>query len=125
MTPIYSKGAFAAMIVFDLTNKDTLQEISDWLHYLEEVGDVAKIIIGNKADLKETRQISFDEAFDYAQSLGINYCETSALSGEGVETAYEQLLTTAFELREANSKKIQPGVVEPKFQEVDNSVSCC
>ncbi len=93
----YYLGAQAAFIVFDLTNKESLGHVEMWY---EELGDFIKkreipmIIIGNKTDLKEQREVSYKDGVEVvnrlSQGIGVktSYIETSALTGENVEDAF-------------------------------------
>ena len=94
---VYYLGAQAAFIVFDLTNKNSLESIKEWCKELEDfIGgrDIPIIIIGNKKDLKEQREVSYEDGVGVVNSLmnkpniKISYIETSALTGENVEDAF-------------------------------------
>jgi small GTP-binding protein len=93
----YYLGAQAAFIVFDLTKKESFDNIMKWYDELEKFIDQRKIpliIIGNKTDLRDQRQISYQNGVDLVSELSKNvnlkasYIETSALSGENVEDAF-------------------------------------
>ncbi|MFX1380218.1 MAG: GTP-binding protein [Promethearchaeota archaeon] len=92
----YYKGAQAAFIVFDLTNKDSFYNIMNWFNELNEFKEheISVVIVGNKRDLKEEREIDREEAETLAEMLSekydkkISYIETSALSGENIEEAF-------------------------------------
>ncbi|MFQ6123279.1 MAG: GTP-binding protein [Candidatus Heimdallarchaeota archaeon] len=74
----YYEGADAAMLIFDLTTLDSFYAIHRWNEELmQHVGDIPKLLIGNKVDLKEARKISRDEAVDLAQRINASYFETS------------------------------------------------
>ena len=93
----YYLGAQAAFIVFDLTKKESFDNIMKWYDELEKFIDQRKIpliIIGNKTDLRDQRQITYQNGVDLVSELSKNvnlkasYIETSALSGENVEDAF-------------------------------------
>ncbi|MFW9820162.1 MAG: Rab family GTPase [Candidatus Thorarchaeota archaeon] len=92
----YYKGAQAAFIVFDLTNKDSFYNVMDWFNELNEFREheISVVIVGNKRDLKKEREIDREEAETLAEMLSekynkkISYIETSALSGENIEEAF-------------------------------------
>ncbi len=93
----YYMGAQAAFLVFDITNRGTFDNIDPWLEELNdfiENRDLSIIIIGNKTDLEQERQVTKAEGADKAallshqQSKQISYIETSALSGENIEDAF-------------------------------------
>ena len=93
----YYLGAQAAFIVFDLTNKETLENTKEWYNELESfIGgrQIPFILIGNKNDLKDQRQVTYQDGVQLVNELSkkyniqISYIETSALSGENVEDAF-------------------------------------
>ncbi len=74
----YFEGADAAMLIFDLTTLDSFYAIIRWNEELKQhVGDIPKLLIGNKVDLKDARKISRDEAENLAKRIGASYFETS------------------------------------------------
>ncbi len=93
----YYLGAQAAFIVFDLTNRESFENIKEWYGELENfIGgrDIPLIIIGNKIDLEDQRVIEYQDGVNLVSELSqkpnikISYIETSALSGENVEDAF-------------------------------------
>ncbi|MHA1650551.1 MAG: GTP-binding protein [Candidatus Helarchaeota archaeon] len=90
----YLQGTNGAMILFDLTRKETLDHVKDWLHELiNYAGKVPFIVIGNKADLADERKVSEEEGKTLAKEIGaIEYIETSAKTGEKVEDAFEKII---------------------------------
>ena len=93
----YYLGAQAAFIVFDLTNKQTFENIKEWYKELEdfiEGREIPLIIIGNKMDLVDERVVSYQDGVKLVNELTtkpnikISYIETSALTGENVEDAF-------------------------------------
>jgi len=92
---IYYNGAEAAFIVYDITNRESFEEVKDWFKELNELIDetnIPIILVGNKDDLAEQRVVSTAEGETLAKSLsenGIEYIETSALTGNNVKDAFE------------------------------------
>jgi small GTP-binding protein len=92
---IYYKGAEAAFIVYDLTNRESFEKVEDWHKEFTELTDeidIPIVIVGNKVDLSEQRITSTAEGQALAKSLsetGLSYIETSALTGSNVKDAFE------------------------------------
>jgi len=93
----YYLGAQAAFIVYDLTQRDSFDNIVNWIQELEDFinkKELPIIIVGNKRDLTAQRQINTQEGIDLADQLSksrgsnISHIETSALSGENIEDAF-------------------------------------
>ena len=86
----YFVQAVGAMIVFNLNNLSSFQDINFWLTKLKELsGDVPYILVGNKSDLE--RKIDKSLIDDEVRKLGVQYFETSAKLNENVELAFESL----------------------------------
>lgn len=88
--PMYFKGANYALLVFDLTRRRTFDSVMEWYELLKgSIGEVPLILVGNKLDLEDKRQVDRSEAISLSKSLEtITYIETSALDGRNVENAF-------------------------------------
>jgi len=95
----YYRGAHGVVIVFDLTNRESFTNLKYWIQnvakYAEE--NTMTIIVGNKCDIAEDRQVSTDEAQQFAASVGFPYFETSAKQSIGVEEAFLKIIDTLVE----------------------------
>lgn len=86
----YFVQAVGAMIVFNLNDLSSFQDINFWLTKLKELsGDVPYILVGNKSDLE--RKIDKSLIDDEVRNLGVQYFETSAKLNENVDRAFESL----------------------------------
>lgn len=88
LTPMYFTGASIALLVFDLTSHETFLELDTFRELLEDAvpGEVLKVLIGNKVDLVDDRQVGKDEIDEYAKRINAKfYFEASAKTGENVE----------------------------------------
>ncbi|KAH9617679.1 hypothetical protein KSS87_021617 [Heliosperma pusillum] len=91
VTSAYYRGAVGALIVYDISRRSTFESVSRWLEELNTHCDtaVARILVGNKCDLENIREVSVDEATSVAESEGLFFIETSALDSTNVKTAFE------------------------------------
>ncbi|KAK4166181.1 P-loop containing nucleoside triphosphate hydrolase protein [Cladorrhinum sp. PSN259] len=106
VTRSYFRGASGALLVFDLTRKSTFTHVTDWLNDLRQIAepDIVVVLVGNKADLAESapdgnnrREVTRAEAEEWARRNGVlEYVETSAKSGEGVEKAFMRVADRIF-----------------------------
>ncbi len=94
---VYYSGAQATFIVFDLTNRESFENIQSWYEELKlftPEEDIPIVIVGNKTDLTEERKVFYQEGAKLANNLSqrekikISYIETSALNGSNVEDAF-------------------------------------
>lgn len=94
MLPLYYRGCHGAILVYDVTRRDTFNKLRDWLLELKNNltnDDAIVMIIGNKID-KSGRQVSKEEGNNYAKQISALFIETSAKTSEGVAIAFEELL---------------------------------
>jgi len=88
----YYRGSKGGLFVCDLTRKDTLERVEWWLNSFREVaGDVPVILLGNKLDLKDEHEITFEDMAKFAKKFNCPYFLTSAKTGENVERAFENM----------------------------------
>ena len=80
ITASYYRGAQGIIIVYDITNKLSFNNIGQWLKDIERYAsdNVQKILVGNKSDLIEQREVSIDSAQEFAERLGVPVLESSA-----------------------------------------------
>ncbi|XP_060944934.1 ras-related protein Rab-17-like [Limanda limanda] len=84
VTPLYYRGAHAALLVYDISKRETFLRAQVWLRELEKQvipGSSVLWLVGNKGDLAEERQVSVQEGQGLASDRGLYFSETSALSG--------------------------------------------
>nr|XP_047937252.1 ras-related protein Rab-8B [Anser cygnoides] len=90
ITTAYYRGAMGIMLVYDITNEKSFDNIKNWIRNIEEhaSSDVERMILGNKCDMNEKRQVSKEKGEKLAIDYGIKFLETSAKSSINVEEAF-------------------------------------
>ncbi|KFY65715.1 hypothetical protein V497_01306, partial [Pseudogymnoascus sp. VKM F-4516 (FW-969)] len=108
VTRSYFRGASGALLVFDISRRPTFAHVQDWLADLRAIAeaDIVVVLVGNKSDLaageENKREVTVAEAEEWAQKNGVlEYVETSAKSGEGVERAFARVAERIYENIEA------------------------
>ena len=98
ITGAYYKGSKGAFVVYDITRKETFDSVDKWINDLKMSGDpkLIIIIIGNKCDLEEKREILKEQGEEKANSFGCAFLETSALSGDNIEKGFEMMINDIF-----------------------------
>ena len=135
VTKAYYKGAKGALLVYDISRKSTFENIDNWLLDLKTNGDknILIILIGNKADLLEKREVSIEEAQTKAEQYNIAFLETSAKTGDNIVKAFTELVTQVyntnistqqnnFEIEENNSDGVN---LVNKSEEKTKKKGCC
>ena len=88
--PSYYAGANGAFMVFALTNRNSFESLPRWLAELTQFLPKSPVsLVWNKHDLVENRRISREEAEEFAHKHGIQYFETSAKEGEGINQVFQ------------------------------------
>ncbi|PFX30392.1 Ras-related protein Rab-14 [Stylophora pistillata] len=90
VTRSYYRGAAGALMVYDITRRSTYNHLSSWLTDARNLTNPNTVIflIGNKSDLDAQRDVTYEEAKQFAEENGLLYCEASAKTGENVEDAF-------------------------------------
>ncbi|KAI5345869.1 hypothetical protein L3X38_013746 [Prunus dulcis] len=94
VTSAYYRGALGAMLVYDITKRQTFDHVARWVEELRAHADnsIVIMLVGNKADLGEQRDVPTEDAVEFAEDQGLFFSETSAFSGENVDTAFFSVL---------------------------------
>ncbi|KAM9410336.1 ras-related protein Rab-8B [Pholidichthys leucotaenia] len=95
ITTAYYRGAMGILLVYDITNDKSFDNIRNWIRNIEEhaSSDVEKMILGNKCDMNEQRKVSKERGEKLAIDYGVKFLETSAKSSINVEEAFFSLTT--------------------------------
>jgi len=106
ITTAYYRGAMGIMLVYDVTNEKSFENIKNWIRNIEEhaSSDVEKMILGNKCDINERRLVSKDRGEQLAIEYGIKFMETSAKASVNVEEAF---FTLAKDIKTKMEKKLE------------------
>jgi Ras-related protein Rab-1A len=90
ITSSYYRGAMGIILVYDITDSDSFNNIKRWMYNIDKYADtnVKKLLIGNKADIENRRLISFTQGNNLANDLQIDFIETSAKTGDHVSDMF-------------------------------------
>jgi len=93
LAPMYYRGAAAAIVVYDLTNRQSFVRAKSWVKELQRQGkdNVVIALAGNKLDLEENRQVESEEAKLYAEENNIFFIETSAKTNHNVSEVFRMI----------------------------------
>ncbi|RLN92169.1 hypothetical protein BBJ28_00013318 [Nothophytophthora sp. Chile5] len=104
ITSSYYRGAHGIIVVYDVTDQESFNNVKQWLHEIDRYAceNVNKLLVGNKSDLTAKRVVSTDAAKEFAESLGIEFLETSAKNAANVEKAF-MMMAAQIKKRMANA----------------------
>ena len=91
--PHYYRGVHGILLVYDVTEKDSFNNLNFWLMEIEKNANknVLKVLIGNKTDLEDKRVISYNQGKEFADMHGLKFVETSVKKNKNVREAFEIL----------------------------------
>ncbi|CAI0440141.1 unnamed protein product [Linum tenue] len=100
VTSAYYRGAVGALVVYDISRRQTFESIGRWLNELHTHSDmnVVTILVGNKSDLKEAREVTTAEGKALAEAQGLFFMETSALDSSNVTAAFETVVKEIYNI---------------------------
>uniref|UniRef100_A0A7N0SVS7 Ras-related protein RABA3 n=1 Tax=Kalanchoe fedtschenkoi TaxID=63787 RepID=A0A7N0SVS7_KALFE len=100
VTSAYYRGALGAMVVYDITKRQSFDHVARWVEELKIHADTSTVIslIGNKADLADSRAVPTEDAVEFAEEQGLFFSEASARSGEKVESSFLRLLEEIYKV---------------------------
>ena len=98
ITSAYYKGAKGAFVVYDITRKESFDSTDKWINDLYSSADrkLTIVVIGNKNDLEDQRVITKEQGQEKANKLNIAFMETSALTGDNLDKAFEMMMNEVY-----------------------------
>lgn len=100
VTSAYYRGAVGALLVYDISRRRTFDNIGRWLNELQTHSDmnVVTILVGNKSDLRDAREVTTAEGKSLAESQGLFFIETSALDSSNVAAAFQTVVKEIYSI---------------------------
>jgi small GTP-binding protein len=101
LVPVYFRNAECALVVYAIDDRSSFESVPAWIASLRNISPNSVVcLVANKTDLNESRVVSFDHGERMAENFNADlYEETSALSGEGIDSIFPRL---------AQVRKFQP-----------------
>jgi small GTP-binding protein len=125
----YYRGSAGALLLFDLTNRESFDNIGRWLQDIRDVArtDVVTLLIGSKSDLADQRQVSTDEAQAFAKEHSMSYFETSAKTGAQIPEAIDACVKAIEKNVDAGAYQVAQNQTNTAvdFEKEETSGGCC
>ncbi|CAG7846277.1 Ras-related protein Rab6 {ECO:0000312/EMBL:AAF53168.1} AltName: Full=Protein warthog {ECO:0000303/PubMed:10459009} [Serendipita indica DSM 11827] len=124
LIPSYIRDSSVAIVVYDITNRASFLSTSKWIDDVrsERGNDVIIVLVGNKADLSDKRQVTHEEASTKATQLNLMFMETSAKAGHNVKSLFKKI-AMALPGMDNGAGSTGPAGVEAVAQKIDVSES--
>jgi small GTP-binding protein len=108
ITSSYYRGCAGIIIVYDVTRQDSFEKVTDWIQEVRRFVSVPLMIIGNKCDLVEKRQVATEAGEELAEQQGLIFMETSAKANTNIGAAFRQLSVKLLEAEAAKPQQNEP-----------------
>ena len=110
LTQNFFRNAQGVILAFDVTNTESFDNLKDWINSIKKNIEgnnifIPLIIVGNKIDMEDAREIQKDVAEKFASQNKYKYFETSAKTGEGVDDAVRDIVTQVLSAKQSNDNK--------------------
>ncbi|XP_036411335.1 ras-related protein Rab-13-like [Megalops cyprinoides] len=124
ITTAYYRGAMGIVLVYDITDVKSFENIQNWLKSIKENASagVSRMLLGNKCDIEAKRKVSKERGEKLAKDHGIRFFETSAKSSINVEEAF---ISFAGDILLKSNKKSSPTGCEVKLTTAGQKSSKC
>ena len=105
LTKNFLLKAQGILILYDIANKTTFDNLKVWLSLVQEecITDIPIIIVGNKMDIEDQRVVDKEEANEFAKEQNIQYIETSSKTGENIERAINMIVEKVLQKLDSSS----------------------
>ncbi|WFD18257.1 GTP-binding protein of the rab/ypt [Malassezia caprae] len=116
LAPMYYRNAHCAIVVYDITEKDSLENAKSWIRELQRHADsnIIIVLVGNKLDLADTREIPTEEGEKYAETEGLLFLETSAKTPTNITELFDTIANRLPLERGMGAKRAAPpGAARP------------
>ncbi|KAF4091446.1 hypothetical protein AMELA_G00036890 [Ameiurus melas] len=131
LIPSYIRDSTIAVVVYDITNLNSFQQTSKWIDDVrtERGSDVIIMLVGNKTDLADKRQVSVEAAEKKARELNVMYIETSAKAGYNVKQLFRRVAAALPGMDSAPEKSKEDMIdikleKSPELPVTESSCSC-
>ena len=127
----YLKAANGVILVFDVTKQNTFDALEGWLKDLKENNklDIKKVLIGNKIDLEEEREVKKEDAQEFAENIGCKYYEGSAKTGQNINEALDEIARITYlamkDIKGKEEEEKDAVILEKGNKEKNKKKKCC
>lgn len=119
LIPSYIRDSTVAVVVYDITNYNSFQQTSKWIDDVrtERGNDVIIMLVGNKTDLSDKRQITTEEGERKAKELNVMFIETSAKAGYNVKQLFRRVAAALPGMESTTERSNKEDLIEVKLKD--------
>lgn len=121
LVPVYLRGAQAALLVYDVTDRESFKSLGHWRDILMDVVPTNTVVcvVGNKIDLADDAVVDDDQARQFASHIGSKLFKVSAVTGHGLDELFDEVARRILEGEEADQTMTGLQAAEP------GKTGCC
>ena len=108
ITYSFYKNANGVILCFDLTSQESFKNVKSWLDgiYQHTDPDIVKVLVGNKSDLAEHREVTYEQAMEVAEQHKMEYFETSAKTRENIDNLSQSIFSSIYKRMSVPSSQL-------------------
>ena len=130
ITSNYFKGADGILFIYDITNRNSFEGVKDWIKESEDYNNnIQKILIGNKCDLADSREVQKEEVEDFYNEKKIDFFETSAKENINLDEAFNRMVELIYKTKHTQNllrnREYNKSLISNNTEKENNNASCC
>ncbi len=123
ITTAYYRSASGILLVYDVTDRESFDNVSRWIRNISELSGAPVVLVGNKSDLYMSRKVSNKEGLQRALEYDVPFLETSVKDNHNVQECFETLARKS--IQQLSNQNIESIVIHPKEDDVVIRRDCC
>ena len=124
LIPNYIKGASLVFIIYDITKKKSFESVKSWIEFVNNYENANIAIVGNKTDLGDKREVTYDEGLKFCQELNYDFFEVSAKNNDNLNNMlFNSIVSLPIFLTINTDKFTNEEIVEKLLKENSEGVS--
>lgn len=105
LIPSYIRNASIVFLVYDISNRESFDNVANWIQFIRKIENSLIVLVGNKLDLSN-KEVNIEEGEDYAKKEGLQFYEISAKTNQGIKTMFYSVVAELPIFQDENDKQV-------------------